>query len=575
MRFPIKTAYFLFQLLSSSAMAESFQNGGFEQPGLSPQGTHIFVEYNEIAGWMKTGPGFLGVVNGRAGAQQFDPIDGNQHLNFNGGDTPTGAILSQTFDTKVGETYEVCFFVGRVFGSPNSGDVALTARVLDSGDNVLHSQRVTPPLALGYGPVSRFRFTATSSSSTLSFEDTSAVTVAVDVALDAVSVTPVQPPLAADPVVTNVQSRQIPGTYKVEILYNLVAGGACTVAAEVSNDGGASYIVDVPPEAFSGAIGAGVLAGSGKSVVFDAANSPLKHLFSKQIRFRVSANNGPRATDGFAFIPSGTFQMGDAFGEGWSGEVPVHSVYVSAFHMGKYEVTKALWDEVRTWGLIHEYTDLTVGNGRAPDHPVHTITWYDMVKWCNARNEMEDLVPCYYSDAAQTAASIYRTGSVNIDNTMVKWSANGYRLPTEAEWEKAARGGISGKRFPWGDTINHTFANFYNSDYSYEFPQNQGYHPAYAVNDVPYTSPVGSFSANGYGLYDMAGNLWEWCWDWYGSYPSEPQTDPRGADSNTIRVIHGSCWNNDAFSARCAHRNNHWPSSASNDVGFRLARAHL
>ena len=175
-----------------TAMAEPFQNGSFELPGLTVADSQMFVEGNEMAGWVKTGPGTVILVNGRVGGQQFDPIDGNQHLNFDGGDTPTGAILSQTFASTVGQTYEVSFYVGRVFGSGGSGDAALTSRVLDSSNNVLHSERVSPPLALGYGPVTRFTFTAASSSSTLSFEDTSTVTVNLDVALDSVSVVPVQ-----------------------------------------------------------------------------------------------------------------------------------------------------------------------------------------------------------------------------------------------------------------------------------------------------------------------------------------------------------------------------------------------
>jgi hypothetical protein len=189
-----------------TAMTEPFQNGSFELPGLSTPGTAILVDSNEMAGWVKAGPGILGLVNGRCGGQQFDPIDGNHHLNFNGGDTATGAILSQTFATTVGWTYEVSFFVGRVFGSGGTGDAALTSRVLDSSNNVLHSQRVSPPLAFGYGPVTRFTFTATSSCSTLSFEDTSTVTVNLDVALDAVSVVPVQN--QAQPILSQIEARQ-------------------------------------------------------------------------------------------------------------------------------------------------------------------------------------------------------------------------------------------------------------------------------------------------------------------------------------------------------------------------------
>ena len=131
-----------------------------------------------------------------------------------------------------------------------------------------------------------------------------------------------------------------------------------------------------------------------------------------------------------------------------------------------------------------------------------------MVKWCNARSEKEGLAPCYHTDVARTA--VYRTGRVDVTNDMVNWSANGYRLPTEAEWEKAARGGLVGRRFPWGDQITHSLAN-YSSDsiYPYDTSPTRGYHPDYQAGGAPYTSPVGNFAANGYGLYDMAGNVYE------------------------------------------------------------------
>ena len=105
-----------------------------------------------------------------------------------------------------------------------------------------------------------------------------------------------------------------------------------------------------------------------------------------------------------------------------------------------------------------------------------------MVKWCNARSEKENLTPCYTLTGA-----VYRT--TNSDAVVCNWAANGYRLPSEAEWEKAARGGLSGKRFPWGDTITHSQANYYAQpgSYAYDVSPTRGYHPTYAVNGTPYS----------------------------------------------------------------------------------------
>ena len=277
------------------------------------------------------------------------------------------------------------------------------------------------------------------------------------------------------------------------------------------------------------------------------------------------------APDGFAQIPAGSFVMGDQSSPlvGGSNELPVHSVQVSSFYIAKYLVTKADWDAVRSWGQLHGYTFSSSypGLGKAADHPVQSVMWYDMVKWCNARSEKDGLTPCYFTDATQIM--VFRSGSTNITNTMVKWSANGYRLPTEAEWEKAARGGPSGRNFPWGNTITHSQANYNSSaSYSYDVSPTRGPNPIYGQA----TSPVGSFPANGYGLFDMAGNVYERCWDCNGTYSAAPQTDPHGPDSGTLRVLRGGAWSLSAPSCRVSARSADSFDSFTAVYGFRVAR---
>jgi formylglycine-generating enzyme required for sulfatase activity len=253
--------------------------------------------------------------------------------------------------------------------------------------------------------------------------------------------------------------------------------------------------------------------------------------------------------------------------EGYSSELPVHTVQVSAFYMAKHLVTKEQWDSVRAWGLTHGYTDLSVGAGKAGNHPVHTITWYDMVKWCNARSQNEGLTPCY-----TVKGQIYQTG---VDAAVAcNWSANGYRLPTEAEWEKAARGGLSGKRFPCGDTLSHTHANFLNRGGEAYQTGTPEYHPDYKMDPRPFTSPVGSLAPNGHGLYDMTGNVWERCWDWYGAYPASGATDPRGPTLGAYRVYRGGGWDFNAFYCRVAFRSGNGPGNhGGGSIGFRVARS--
>ena len=372
---------------------------------------------------------------------------------------------------------------------------------------------------------------------------------------------------AADPVVTNLTAAQRAGTHLVDISYDVTADTPTVfVSLEISSDGGTTF--SVPATAVSGAIGAGVAVGTGKTIIWDAGADWLGQ-YSTQMRFKVTATDVPPPPPaGFSLIPAGVFTMGDPL-DGLT-DAPVHTVNVSAFYMQKKGVTKAEWDAVRAWGLTHGYTDLGAGAGKAANHPVQMVSWYDVVKWCNARSEQEALTPCYYRDGAQTA--VFKTGTNNIDSTMVKWAANGYRLPTEAEREKASRGGQAGLRFPWGNTISHANANFYNGGGESYTTGAGGYDPVWGTGGQPYTSPAGSFPANAFGIFDMAGNVWEWCWDWYGSgyYATSPTTDPTGP-SGSNRVLRGGDWTFLAYHCSAAYRN-----SGSGDgtytVGFRPVR---
>jgi formylglycine-generating enzyme len=313
------------------------------------------------------------------------------------------------------------------------------------------------------------------------------------------------------------------------------------------------------------------LAGNGGDLVITSSRDPL----AARRFYRMKLEQVPLAREGFALIPAGFFLMGDQSNPvvGSSVEKPVHEVNVSAFYMAKHEVTKALWDEVRAWAANHDYTDLPEGSvaegvnfSKGAEHPVHLVSWWDIIKWCNARSEMEGLTPCY-----TTSGLVIRTGT---PQPTCNWSANGYRLPSEAEWEKAARGGRKALDFPWGNTINHGNANYYSSFYAYEIPQDQGYHPLHATGGFPYTAPVGSFAPNGYGLYDMMGNVWEWCWDEWSSlyYSSSPAVDPRGPSSlMEYRVLRGGSWDSFAYFCRVAARDYYYVDYADDYIGFRLA----
>jgi formylglycine-generating enzyme required for sulfatase activity len=268
---------------------------------------------------------------------------------------------------------------------------------------------------------------------------------------------------------------------------------------------------------------------------------------------------------GMALIPAGSFLMGDTL-DGEGDAIPT-TVYVSGCYMDTNLVSYSQWQSIYSYATGQGYGFDDAGSGKAANHPVQTVDWYDVVKWSNARSQQAGLTPVYYKDADLT--QVYTSGQVL--NPYVNWTASGYRLPTEAEWEKAARSGLIGQRFPWGDTISESQANYNgNTSHSYDLGPN-GYNAAFDTGPVPYTSPAGYFALNGYGLYDMAGNVFEWCWDWYGT-PYAGGNDPRGPSTGSDRILRGGAWNNGANFARCADRDSNVPSTVNNNIGIRCVR---
>lgn len=278
-------------------------------------------------------------------------------------------------------------------------------------------------------------------------------------------------------------------------------------------------------------------------------------MLAEQMRVRVNARAGnvPVPPQHMVYIPGGHFYMGP-----WdSGNAASsRSVYVSPFFMDRYEVWGAFYREVREWALVNGY-DMKSGGYREGNHPIHSVSWYDAVKWCNARSEREGLTPVYYTNTIH-ATVVYRSGNVDFPNWMVKWNANGYRLPTEAEWEKAARGGLSGKLYPWGDSINYDLAVY--SVFLFQVPSP--------------TSPIGSKNQpNGYGIFDVAGNVWEWCWDAWSINQTGDQ-NPRGPATRSGSVLlRGGSWTDIEDALRCSFRTYVPQWVDQNNIGLRCARS--
>ena len=251
-----------------------------------------------------------------------------------------------------------------------------------------------------------------------------------------------------------------------------------------------------------------------------------------------------RVNDGFILVEGGTFRMGCDYG--LLNERPGHFVTLNSFYMCDHEVSQAEYEAVMR-ANPSEY----VGKNQ----PVGKVSWYDAIEFCNKMSVKKGLTPCYSLNGKTSTESWGEKGKA-WDAVVCDSSANGYRLPTEAEWEFAARGGnkSEGYRFSGGNQIN-TVA-WTGDNRGSEFP------------DVKTKTP------NELGLYDMSGNVYEWCWDWYADYSSDNQTNPRGAASGDGRIIRGgSFWHND-HACRVINRCNPIPpEDAHSYTGFRMVRS--
>lgn len=230
------------------------------------------------------------------------------------------------------------------------------------------------------------------------------------------------------------------------------------------------------------------------------------------------------------FIHGGTFQMGS---NTVNDEKPIHSVTVNSFYMGKYPVTNKKY---KLFKPEHK------GKWSEPDYPVETLNWYDMIKYCNWLSDKEGLDMCY---------------SESESNIKMDISKNGYRLPTEAEWEYACRAGTTTDYY-WGDIINGDYCWYYDNS-----------------NNTIHS--VGQKKPNEFGLYDMSGNVWEWCWDWYGHdyYKVSPSDNPAGPAEGLVRVVRGGGLDYYSATCRSACRHTYGPDGTDYRTGFRPVRSAL
>ena len=276
--------------------------------------------------------------------------------------------------------------------------------------------------------------------------------------------------------------------------------------------------------------------------------------------WKLKGEGGDEIPEGFVLVEAGTFKMGS--NEGYDDNKPVHEVTITTpFYMGKYEVTQAEYEKYCSYGSSSPSSIF----GDGDNYPAYYVSWYDALVYCNKRSMAEELTPCYSINSSTDPADWgdVPTSSNSTWNAVVcNWNANGYRLPTEAEWEYAARAGdntVESLTYSGTSDVNQL------GDYAW-------YYDSANVN----THEVGTKLPNAFGLYDMSGNVWEWCWNWNtDSYDTEVEggSDPTGSSAGSGRVLRGGGW--DLYSDCCAvsFRLNYHPFICNNALGFRVVRA--
>ena len=241
--------------------------------------------------------------------------------------------------------------------------------------------------------------------------------------------------------------------------------------------------------------------------------------------------------NGFSFpmieVPGTTFTQGP------------RKVTLSDFQLGQYPVTQALWEAVMGEGS-------NPSRFEGPRRPVEQVSWYDAVAFCNRLNALEKLPFCYFSDEKCKQPYTLEGELPNTGSVYFKPASGAFRLPTDAEWDYTARNGPFQPETAGSDRLK---------DIAW-----------YGANGGTGTHPVGLLQPNALGLYDMSGNVWEWCWNWKDEYPPEAQDDPVGPPDGSVRVLRGGSWSGDSRFVRVSYRNYNTPDYRGNGYGFRLAR---